>query len=91
LYTDSGKHTDEGTFVLHDVGTRLPGEAKRNQQLDTPSLIGLRRSEPYLHDGRSKTLKEILTDFNPQDKHGRTSHLGEQEIQALVEFLKSLD
>jgi cytochrome c553 len=91
LYTDSGERTAEGTFVLHDVGTCLPTEAKQHQRLDTPSLIGLRRSEPYLHDGRAKTLKEVFTEFNPGDKHGQTSHLSEQQIRALVAFLRSLD
>ena len=90
LYTESGKRTAEGTFVLHDVGTRLPGGSNRHQRLDTPSLIGLRRSEPYLHDGRARTLKDVFTEFNREDKHGQTSHLSEKEIQALVEFLKSL-
>jgi len=90
LYTDSGKRTAEGTFVLHDVGTRLPAQGKEHPRLDTPSLIGLRRSEPYLHDGRAKTLKEVFTEFNPEHKHGQTSHLSKEEVQALVEFLKSL-
>jgi len=43
-----------------------------------------------LHDGRAKTLKEVFTEFNPEDKHGQTSHLSDEELQALVEFLKSL-
>jgi cytochrome c peroxidase len=90
LYTDSGKHTAEGAFVLHDVGTYLPTEGKQHRQLDTPSLIGLRRSEPYLHDGRARTLEAIFTQFNPDDKHGRTSHLSKEQIHALVEFLMFL-
>jgi DNA-binding beta-propeller fold protein YncE len=90
LYTDSGKYTDEGRFVLHDVGTYLPSDRKQYQQLDTPSLIGLCRSEPYLHDGRARTLEEIFTKFNPEDRHGQTSHLSKEEIHALVEFLRFL-
>ncbi|UCG56663.1 MAG: PQQ-binding-like beta-propeller repeat protein [Phycisphaerales bacterium] len=90
LYTDSGKRTAGGAFVLHDVGTRLATEDKRHQRLDTPSLIGLRRSEPYLHDGRAGTLEEVLTKYNPGDKHGRTSHLSNEDIRALAEFLRSI-
>jgi DNA-binding beta-propeller fold protein YncE len=52
-YTDSGQRDDEGEPVLHDVGTWVPGEPERFRRLDTPSLLGLDRSEPYLHDGRA--------------------------------------
>jgi hypothetical protein len=58
--------------------------------IDTPSLIGLRRSDPYLRDGRAKTIEEIFTKYNREDKHGRTSHLNEQQIMALAEFLRYL-
>ncbi len=90
-YTDSGRHAMDGTFVLHDVGTRPSNEAEQPGRLDTPTLLGLRRSEPYLHDGRAKTLEDVFTKFNPQDKHGRTSHLSKGEIHALAEFLRHLD
>ena len=32
----------------------------------------------------------MLTTFNKQDKHGKTSHLKPVEIDDLVEFVKSL-
>ena len=90
-YTDSGRHAADGTFLLHDVGTRPPNEARQPGRLDTPTLLGLRRSEPYLHDGGAKTIEEVFTQFNSQDKHGRTSHLSKGEIDALAEFLRYLD
>ena len=77
-------------FVLHDVGTRLLTEPQAHQRLDTPSLLRLRRSEPYLHHGEAKTLEEVLTKFNPRDQHGKTSHLSKEEILALAEFLRYL-
>jgi DNA-binding beta-propeller fold protein YncE len=90
LYTDSGTRRADGRFVLHDVGTRLPSEPRELEQLDTPSLLALGRSEPYLHDGRARTLEEVFTKFNPRDKHGRTSHLSEADVRALCEFLRYL-
>ena len=90
FYTDSGKRDTDGKFILHDVGTRLPTEGKQHQRIDTPSLIGLRRSEPYLHDGRAKTIEEIFTKFNIEDQHGQTSHLSEEQIHALAEFMRYL-
>jgi YVTN family beta-propeller protein len=92
LYTDSGRRDAQGRYLLHDVGTRLPYESATLQRLDTPSLLGLWRSEPYLHHGRAKTLEEVFSRrFNPQDKHGRTSHVSEEGIRALAEFLRYLD
>ncbi|NQT13523.1 MAG: PQQ-binding-like beta-propeller repeat protein, partial [Planctomycetes bacterium] len=90
LFTDSGKRGPNGRYVLHDVGTRLDCEPETFRRLDTPSLLGLHRSDPYLHDGRAKTLDEVFSTFNPSDRHGRTSHLGRDEIHALCEFLRYL-
>jgi hypothetical protein len=59
-------------------------------EYDTPTLIGLYRSAPYLHHGKAATLEEVLTSCNPDDRHGRTSHLTPAEIADLVEFLKAL-
>ena len=44
---------------------------------------------PYLHDG-GRNLRDVLTTCNKVDKHGKTSHLKANEIDDLVEFLKSL-
>ena len=89
LYSDGGWPDAEGRFALRDVGTRLP-EAAEQLRLDTPSLLGLGSLAAYLHHRQAKTLEQVFTDFNPQDKHGRTSHLSDDEILALVEFLQYL-
>ena len=57
---------------------------------DTPSLIGVYRSAPYLHDGRAATLRDVLTTHNRDDRHGKTSRLGPGQLDDLIEFLKSL-
>jgi cytochrome c peroxidase len=76
---------------MHDVGTGSgdPTEAL-GPAFDTPSLIGVYRSAPYLHDGRAESLRDVLTTHNPDDRHGRTSHLTPAQLDDLVEFLKSL-
>ncbi|MCA9054054.1 MAG: c-type cytochrome, partial [Planctomycetaceae bacterium] len=78
-------------FRLHDVGTggEDPSE-KMGPKYDTPTLLGVYRTAPYLHHGHAATLKDVLTTLNPEDRHGRTSHLKPQEIDDLVEFLKAL-
>ncbi len=87
-YTDS---TLKKPFNLHDVGTGGddPTE-KMGRQYDTPTLLGVYRTAPYLHHGKAKTLRDVLTTCNPGDKHGKTSHLQPQDIDDLVAFLKSL-
>jgi DNA-binding beta-propeller fold protein YncE len=90
-YTDSGRRSADGKFLLHDVGTREARRARQSGRLDTPTLVGLRRSEPYLHDGRAKTIEAVFTKFNLQDRHGRTSHLSKDEVHALAEYLRYLE
>ncbi|MEJ2704755.1 MAG: hypothetical protein P8Z79_20155 [Sedimentisphaerales bacterium] len=91
LYTDSGQKDARGDFLRHDVGTWKEGEDKALRRLDTPSLLGLRQTEPYLHDGRATTIQSVFARYNAGDRHGRTSHLTEAEIHYLSEFLRYLD
>jgi DNA-binding beta-propeller fold protein YncE len=78
-------------YRLHDVGTGNddPTE-KMGPQYDTPTLLGVYRLTAYLHHGKAKTLREVLTTYNKGDRHGVTSHLSNAEIDDLIEFLKSL-
>lgn len=87
-YTDSRL---EKPFNLHDVGTGGddPSE-KMGPKYDTPTLLGVYRTAPYLHHGKAKTLRDVLTTCNPQDKHGKTSHLKADAIDDLVAFVQSL-
>lgn len=87
-YTDS---TLTKPYKLHDVGTgREDKTEKMGTLFDTPTLLGIYRTAPYLHDGKAKTLHEVLTTCNQGDKHGKTSHLKPAEIDDLVAFLKAL-
>ncbi len=57
---------------------------------DVPSLIEVWRTAPYLHGGDALTLRETIVEFNTQQKHGRTQDITPQELDDLVEFLRSL-
>ena len=81
----AGLFTD---LEAYDVGTKV--ETDRTGTFDTPTLVEQWRSAPYLHHGRAADLRDVLTKFNSGDKHGRTSHLSPEEIDALLEYLKSL-
>ena len=90
LYSDSQPLARE-QLILHDVGTGTDDPSElMGPRYDTPTLLGVYRSAPYLHHGRAATLKDVLTTANPGDRHGKTSHLKPAEIDDLVEFLKSL-
>lgn len=71
----------------YDVGT---GEGlDEGRKFDTPSLIEIWRTAPYLYDGRATTVEDVMTKFNPDDKHGMTSNLTEDEIKDLAQFVLS--
>ena len=73
----------------YDVGTA--GALDREQkQFDTPTLIELWRTAPFLHDGSAPTLLDLLTTRNKGDAHGKTSTLSKEDLDALIEYLLSL-
>src|SRR5262249_5768949 len=87
-YTDSSL---KQPFNLHDVGTgRDDPKEKMGPKYDTPTLLGVYRLTSYLHTRKAKTLLDVLTTFNKNDQHGKTSHLKKDELDDLVAFLKSL-
>jgi cytochrome c peroxidase len=57
---------------------------------DTPHLDNIYASPPYLHDGRAATLEEIWTKYGKEDKHGLVGDMSKNQLNDLVEYLKSL-
>jgi YVTN family beta-propeller protein len=75
---------------LHDVGTSGRYDEPGANQFDTPALIELWRTGPYLHDGAAATVRDVFTTRNPQGRHGKTSQLTEQQRDDLAAYLLSL-
>jgi YVTN family beta-propeller protein len=73
----------------YDVGTRGKFD-KPTDQFDTPTLIEVWRTAPYLHDGSAATVREVLTTRNRGDTHGHTSQLTPAQIDDLVAYVLSL-
>lgn len=71
-----------------DVGTR--GPTSRIDEFDTPHLLGIGASAPYLHDGRARSLEELWTIYQTNDLHGVSSYMNKHQLNDLVEFLKTL-
>ena len=85
VYCHSGlKGTSQKSF---DVGTKKPTDD--SGLLDTPQLTNIALTAPYLHDGSAATLEEIWTIYNPEDKHGRTNDLTKDELNDLIEYLRT--
>jgi cytochrome c peroxidase len=84
----NNKQANVGTFVL--TGANPDIDTVRQNGLNTPSLLGLARSAPYLHDGSAQTLKDRILQTRYTDQHGKTSQLTNAEIDDLVEFLRTL-
>jgi cytochrome c peroxidase len=71
----------------YDLGIGTGNEEGR--EFDTPHLVELWRTAPYLYDGRALTVIEMLTSCNPDDKHGATSKLTPEELKDLEEYILS--
>ncbi|NQU53355.1 MAG: beta-propeller fold lactonase family protein [Bacteroidetes bacterium] len=59
-------------------------------RFDTPQLINIHASAPYLHDGRAATLEEIWTIYGTDDKHGYVNDMTKMQLNDMVDYLKSL-
>jgi len=78
-------HTD---MNMHKVGTGRGRE--KDQAFDTPALVEVWRTAPYLYDGHAPTLLELLREHNPGDRHGITSNLSDTELTDLAAYVRSL-
>ena len=96
--------TDSGMGLRHDVGTIRPSSGNRLggalDGLDTPSLLGLHATAPYLHDGIAPTLDRLFDPSKDPERSGEingvhdlvnTHDLTAQEITALIAYLNELD
>jgi len=70
-----------------DVGTKKGTD--NSGLLKATQLTNISLTAPYLHDGSARTLEEIWTVYNPDDKHGRTNDLTKDELNDLIEYLRT--
>ena len=89
-----GKHTVHfQPGERHDVGTLGPGSGQGSGAplagvgFDTPTLRGLWRTAPYLHDGSAASLRDVLD----RAGHGATGSLTVEEKNRLVTYLLELE
>jgi DNA-binding beta-propeller fold protein YncE len=70
----------------HDVQSKT--SADKNGSFNTPSLRFVGGGGPYFHDGRYKTLRQLLTDADR--KMGHTAQLSNDDLEALEAYLRTL-
>ncbi len=82
----SGEYYTNGK--MFNVGSGL--NEYENASFDTPTLCEVWRTAPYLYDGRAETIFDMLKLYNKDDRHGRTSHLTDDELRDLEIYILSL-
>ena len=86
---------DSASLVRHDVGTLRASSGLRLGQeldgLDTPTLRGLWKSAPYLHDGSAATVREVLEARDLSGRHVNLFHRTSAELDQLAAYILSID
>lgn len=73
---------------IHIIGLEIPEDRYRGY--NPPSLRGVYDKDPYLHDGRSKTLRDALGGPHSPENVSGTEKLTDRELDDLIEYLKTL-
>jgi YVTN family beta-propeller protein len=73
---------------IHDVGLNERGDVYRGH--NPPSLRGVYDKDPYLHDGRAKTLRDALTKDHSAELVTGLGSLTPSELDDLIAYLRSL-
>lgn len=78
------------TFTTDDVfRVGLEGPRDRYKGYNPPSLRGLHARRRFLHDGRARSVEEVLREWHkPEELNGAA--LTDDEREALIAYLKSL-
>jgi cytochrome c peroxidase len=83
-------HVPSDSFVdrkRHDIGTMRGSDAhSRDRALDTPTLLGIRHTPPYLHDGSAPTLHAVVERFDALYGLG----LAPGEVDDLTAYLEAV-
>ncbi|MHC4400291.1 MAG: cell surface protein [Planctomycetota bacterium] len=79
LYTD---------MKMHEVGSRRSYD--QHEAFDTPTLIEVWRTAPFLHDGSYVTIDQLIRGGKHGNTHGQLDRLSDRQIDDLAQFVLSL-
>lgn len=66
------------------------GTTPEGVNLIAPRLDGVYDTDPYLHDGKARTLEEVFLEQNPKKLHGKAHELSDVERKDLLEYVRVL-
>lgn len=106
-YRNNGLDSVKSRFDFKDFGYALTKPDTQNYgRFKAPSLRNIELTAPYMHDGRIKTLEEVIEHYNNGGhasptldaemgriqfaEYGGKLHLTEQDKKDLIAFLKTL-
>ncbi len=97
-YFNNGLDAAMGFDDFEDLGRGgVTGIFADNGKFKAPSLRNILFSAPYMHDGRFKTLKEVIEHYNSGGKESmnkdpliRPLNLTNEQIDALVAFISTM-
>lgn len=97
-YLNNGISLAETTADFDDPGRgAISGDSFDNGKFRVPSLRNVELTAPYMHDGRFKTLEEVIDHYNSGGHYGpnvspliRPLNLNETHKRQLIAFLKTL-
>ncbi|NDI35450.1 hypothetical protein [Chengkuizengella sediminis] len=83
---------DIGTANSYDVSSEGDPRAqftnpRDGRSFDTPALLGVWATAPYLHDGSAETLEEAIKSH----KYSEIETISEIEVFKIAEYLRTLD
>jgi cytochrome c peroxidase len=102
-FSDNGLDSIANTADYLDKGRGgITGHASENGKFRIPTLRNIAATAPYMHDGRFKTLEEVIDFYSEGVKasanidskmefaHQGGAHLTTKEKQSIVAFLKTM-
>ena len=78
-------------FYMDNKNHMMPQANSTSKLLNTPSLMRLSISSPYLHDGSATTLPEVLTLAPLNSVHGVQESLTSQQLTDLIAFTEAIE
>jgi hypothetical protein len=78
-------------FYMDNKNHMMPQVNSSSKSLNTPSLMRLSISSPYLHDGSARTLPEVLTSAPLNSVHGVQESLTSQQLTDLIAFTEAIE
>ena len=73
---------------VHDVGLGKPDD--RDRGFSAPALAGVSRKTLFLHNGRAKSLEQVLTGLHSPERAAGLQPLSADEVRDLVAYLRTL-